>query len=291
MGMKKKGKKLLMPRFLGVMGIVIFVVGFTGLITGMTAAENEKKAAGIETCTECHEDVATAFKTNLHFVGKTDCTDCHGDAAKHIDSGGEKNTILAFKDKNIVLQNVKQCLTCHRDTSVSYMSGPHGKASMACTDCHGIHKTGHNRALLQMPVGKLCAGCHPEIMTQFDLNERHRLREGVLECITCHDPHKPATRERLGGFKRQECLQCHMDKGGPFIFEHEASVIEGCSTCHEVHGSPNRHMLKFQSVGELCFSCHTGAPAWHRNLKTADANCSGCHSAVHGSNLDPLFLR
>ena len=94
-----------------------------------------------------------------------------------------------------------------------------------------------------------------------------------------------------GEEKNAECLKCHTDKAGPFIFEHEASAIEGCSSCHEVHGSPNRRLLKFQSVGELCFSCHAAAPSWHRGLKSADANCASCHSAVHGSNLDPLFLK
>ncbi len=291
MATKKRREKLPIPHYLGLLGLVVFVVGFTGFIHGMTAAENEKSAAGIEACTECHEDVATAFKTGPHFVGKAACIDCHGDPAKHIETGGEKGTILAFKDKNTALQNTKQCLACHQDTCVQYMSGPHGKASMSCTDCHGIHKTGHNRALLQAPAGKLCAGCHQDVMAQFNLNERHRLKEGILECTTCHDPHKPAARERLGGLKQQECLKCHTDKAGPFIFEHEASAIEGCSSCHEVHGSPNRHLLKFQSVGELCFSCHAAAPSWHRGLKSADANCASCHSAVHGSNLDPLFLK
>ena len=88
MATKKRREKLPIPHYLGLLGLVVFVVGFTGFIHGMTAAENEKSAAGIEACTECHEDVATAFKTGPHFVGKAACIDCHGDPAKHIETGG-----------------------------------------------------------------------------------------------------------------------------------------------------------------------------------------------------------
>lgn len=291
----KRKERLPIPLFIGLLGIVVFTVGLTGFITGKATGnekvKEKKSAEGIDACADCHEGRVKSFKNSLHFAGKAICTDCHGDAARHIDTGGEKGTILAFTDKNALLQDVKQCLTCHKGTCVQYMSGPHGKAAMTCTDCHSIHKAKHIQALLPIPVVQLCSRCHPEIMAQFNLNERHRLNEGILECTTCHDPHKPATRERLGGFKREDCLKCHTDKGGPFIYEHKASIIEGCTICHEVHGSVNRHMLKFQTVGDLCFSCHTAAPSWHRGFQTVNTNCASCHSSIHGSNLDPRFLK
>lgn len=290
----KRKKRLPISRLWGLIGIMIFVVGLTRFITGMTTINEEvkekKSAEGINVCAYCHEDRVKSFKNSLHFAGKAICTDCHSNAAKHIDTG-EKGTILAFNDKNTLLQDVKRCITCHKGTCVQYMSGPHGQASMACTNCHSIHKANHKQALLPIPIVQLCAGCHPEIMAQFNLNERHRLIEGILECTTCHDPHKPATRERLGGIKREECLKCHRDKGGPFIYEHKAPIIEGCTICHDVHGSVNRHMLKYQTVANLCLSCHSAVPSFHRGFQIANTNCATCHSSIHGSNLDPRFLK
>ena len=121
---------------------------------------------------------------------------------------------------------------------------------------------------------------------------------GVLECTSCHDPHAPATRSLLGGFKQQPCATCHADKSGPFVFEHGASRTEGCTACHSPHGSPNRHLLAHQRVGELCLTCHAAVPQFHAGFNPAtpprfglDTQCTSCHSAIHGSNFHPFFLR
>lgn len=66
--------------------------------------------------------------------------------------------------------------------------------------------------------------------------------------------------------------------------------MEGCSSCHEVHGSPNRHLLTFQNVADQCYSCHTAVPGFHFFFPP-DIQCTNCHSTIHGSNFDPFFLK
>jgi len=98
----------------------------------------------------------------------------------------------------------------------------------------------------------------------------------------------------LGGFKDETCIDCHTDKGGPFVFEHGSVQVEGCVACHTPHGSINRHLLTFQSTGELCYSCHATVPGFHVGTPprfTFATNCTNCHSSIHGSNLDPFFLK
>ena len=63
-----------------------------------------------------------------------------------------------------------------------------------------------------------------------------------------------------------------------------------CSACHTAHGSPNRHLLNFQAVAELCFSCHNMVPGFHARF-TLETQCTNCHSTIHGSFLSPFFLR
>jgi DmsE family decaheme c-type cytochrome len=109
----------------------------------------------------------------------------------------------------------------------------------------------------------VCLDCHQDSFAQFQFNERHRLEEGVVECTSCHNPHNPQVGMELGGFKQSVCSDCHADVEGPFVHEHAASRVEGCAACHEPHGSPNRHMLKIQEVGALCYSCHADAPQFH----------------------------
>jgi DmsE family decaheme c-type cytochrome len=144
---------------------------------------------------------------------------------------------------------------------------------------------------LKASATKTCFSCHEDIFAKFNLNERHRLQEGILGCTSCHNPHEPATKERLGGFKQEACLKCHTDKGGPYLYEHGSSRVEGCTICHDSHGSPNRHMLTYQSIADLCFSCHIATPQWHSRFGEKTSNCTSCHSTIHGSNLSKIFLK
>jgi DmsE family decaheme c-type cytochrome len=168
---------------------------------------------------------------------------------------------------------------------------PHAQSALDCTTCHTIHAEKSYPRLLKSDVGTMCSTCHEDVYARFRLNERHRLLEGVMSCVSCHNPHEPSERGRLGGFKQQMCLECHRDKGGPFFYEHQASLIEGCTICHEVHGSPNRYLLVQQSVADLCSSCHAAEPAGHASFTSPGTDCVTCHTAIHGSNLDRTLLK
>jgi DmsE family decaheme c-type cytochrome len=267
-------------------GLAVFAFVLAGAGT-LRAAGQEKDT---ETCGACHEDAVKAFALKPHAqIGDKSCTSCHGSAEKHIEGEG-KGGIFAFDAAVSPKDKAAKCLSCHDQDVPQYGSGPHAKAALDCTTCHSVHSD-TEPALLRTGVNKNCTTCHQDILAQFQTNERHRLQEGVMTCVTCHNPHEPATRTRLAGFKQEECLRCHTDKGGPFLYEHEASRVEGCTACHEVHGSANRHMLTYQSAADLCFSCHAEAPSWHGYFSSQDTNCVTCHAAIHGSNLSRRFLK
>jgi DmsE family decaheme c-type cytochrome len=95
----------------------------------------------------------------------------------------------------------------------------------------------------------------------------------------------------------QVCYNCHIDKRGPFVYEHEPVRTEGCESCHMPHGSPNAHLLKMSNVNLLCLSCHTtsfanapGAPSFHNQASQFQA-CTLCHTQVHGSNTSFVFFK
>jgi DmsE family decaheme c-type cytochrome len=102
----------------------------------------------------------------------------------------------------------------------------------------------------------------------------------------------------------EPCVKCHIDKRGPFLFEHAAVRVEGCETCHNPHGSTNARLLKRPVVFTVCLECHNGAGTFGRenagvltqspSHNMADPkyrNCTLCHVRIHGSNSDPRFLR
>lgn len=271
--------------FIGFICLAVLLTGF------VIAAKPAAQTTDMETCVDCHEDLVKAHASNPHAAADpNNCTACHGDAEKHLEEGGGAN-IFAFKEEDMPNKKSKMCLSCHTRSNSKFLASPHGKASLDCTSCHAIHSEMTRPALLKTSSLKSCYVCHEDVFSQFQLNERHRLQEGIMSCTTCHNPHVPSTRERLGGFKHEACLTCHTDKGGPFLYEHGASRIEGCTSCHEVHGSPNRHMLTHQSTSDLCFSCHTAAPSFHSRFTSQSTNCTVCHATIHGSNLDKLFLK
>lgn len=284
--MRRKTEKLFKSPFLksiGFIGLALFAAAF---LTAAKPATNQD--TDVETCTACHEEMAATLTDSPHSPVQN-CSDCHGDGELHTDEGGGFN-IFAYKAEEMASEKSQKCIICHTKDNSRYLSSDHGKAAMDCTSCHSIH-TNSKPSLLNEGPTKGCLECHEDVFSQFQLNERHRLQEGILECTSCHNPHEPAARTRLGGFKHQACLQCHTDKGGPFLFEHEASRVEGCTACHEVHGTPNRHLLTHQSTSDLCFSCHTSAVSWHSRFTSTSTNCAVCHSALHGSNLSKIFLK
>lgn len=285
------------------------LVGFTAfalasmaalfLISSLRATELAARTedTGLETCLECHEAQHKNYLRSVHYQTEKKrmkirgCEACHGPAETHLEEGGGAGTIFAFKASDLATEKSEKCITCHTRSSSRYLASPHGKASLDCTTCHIIHSESPKPSMLRTGSTESCYSCHEDVFSEFQLNERHRLQEGIMGCTTCHNPHQPATRERLGGFKDQACLRCHADKGGPFLYEHGASRIEGCTACHEVHGSPNRHLLAQQSIADLCFSCHTLAPDWHSRFGSYTTNCTTCHSTIHGSNTSKIFLK
>jgi DmsE family decaheme c-type cytochrome len=285
-----------------------------GAARGAPQAEPEAAAAAdASLCAACHEDQVAALAHGPHaaldrdglaaMAGAADsCAACHGDATAHLEAGGGAETMFAFGDAETATAKSQACLACHGDAHPSFLAGPHAAAGLDCTSCHGIHsntgtwsqlKAGTAPPVDQRELGEAsasCYSCHGDVFAQFQFNERHRLNEGILDCTSCHDPHGRSDRVQLGGFKHEMCVSCHTDKGGPFVFEHAASRVEGCVACHSPHGSPNRHLMPFQRVTELCYSCHAVVPGFHSRF-TLETVCTNCHSSIHGSNFDPFFLK
>jgi DmsE family decaheme c-type cytochrome len=100
------------------------------------------------------------------------------------------------------------------------------------------------------------------------------------------------------------CIGCHVEKRGPFVYEHASVRVEGCEICHWPHGSMNNKLLRRPVVFAVCLECHNGADNFgtrnngvplqssrHNMLDPKFQKCTTCHVAIHGSNADQFFLR
>ena len=316
--------------------VACFFVFRTTTSAGFTTRQTQNPPAGYvgsEACQACHEDQFVNYNRTPHarlasnksWKDKvTGCEQCHGPGKEHIDGGGDATKIISFKGKN--QKDISDiCLKCHagRDEHNNFRRGEHWRNDVGCTTCHTSHSPevaernpgsvtflSESRRrnidfltanMLRGSEPQLCLSCHTEMKAQFNRPFHHRVLEGTMKCSDCHNPH--------GGFEQKQtrastgadtgCLNCHVDKQGPFVFEHAPLKIDGCAMCHAPHGSSNPKMLIRSSVRQLCLECHSnageigapGTPSFHNQATVRYQNCTTCHVKIHGSQVDKVFFR
>ena len=305
-----------------------FTLVIASLSAVLATAQTPRTAPGYignTVCRDCHGEIWETFYKNPHYKSvasgdqppqRTGCEGCHGGAQAHVNSGGGADTIpnaFSLMSPKQVLEN---CLTCHANdfSKANIRRSEHTLNDVACTSCHSIHHAATPKYLLAKKQSELCYGCHAGVRAQFEMPSKHRVNEGFMQCTDCHNPHgafaatwrmadRPRMVEQALG-NEEPCLKCHMDKRGPFVYEHPPVRIEGCETCHFPHGSTNTRLLRRPVVFTLCLQCHNGAGTFgtrnngetplsrtHNLLDPKYQNCTTCHVRVHGSNSDSFFLR
>jgi DmsE family decaheme c-type cytochrome len=182
----------------------------------------------------------------------------------------------------------------------------HQSMQIPCDSCHSIHKPAQEKSFLKAREPDLCFNCHKNIRAQSNKQSHHPVKEGMLNCSSCHDA--MGTPNPKGMIKADSindlCYQCHAEKRGPFAFEHPP-VSENCLNCHEPHGS-NHSTLLTRKAPLLCESCHDVAghpsqpytnlhsftgPATSSKNRFFGRSCLNCHANIHGSSLSDHWLR
>jgi len=296
-----------------------------GLLVGQESkpappAEPSKTPAtyvGSQTCQMCHEDIHKAFQKNAHNALETNkrrgwetraCEACHGPGSKHAESASA--TDIRNPAKLPVYGADRTCLTCHlnQPTHVGRIQSGHARNQVSCVTCHSVHKGGELlRPRRAATINAECGKCHTGIWAQFQRPHHHKLPEGAMSCVDCHNPHGSFLPRQMQTVSANEpgCFKCHGDKRGPFVFEHAPVRLEGCAACHEPHGSANARMLNRGEVRLMCLECHSNTPpamtasktlggippAFHDLRNPRFRNCTMCHVKIHGSNVHEELLR
>jgi predicted CXXCH cytochrome family protein len=248
----------------------------------------------------------------------------HGDDAE-IAKAMVAHPIFAFQGSSY--ENAARCLTCHVSSKAQelFEHSSHAGHGLSCNQCHSAHLVDEvkdaskgdmtypqayfyqlpqiadqtrwlHTSLLKQSEPALCYTCHQTVQAQFAQPEHHRVPEGLMKCSDCHSPHGSGNAAALNSPGSETCVKCHVEKRGPFVYEHPAVKVEGCVTCHNPHGTTNRMLLVRREGRQLCLQCHTGfhgqlgAPHGRLGFQTS-GECIRCHVTIHGSSLDPNFLR
>jgi len=269
------------------------------------------------------------------------CEICHGPGRAHAEAEQsaagdpakmEAGMKLIYHFDGNPKENSERCLSCHTTGTPqdAFPHSTHAAAGVSCIDCHSIHpvevadagkpklqpaqtaffsvpRLNEENAwltdgLLKKPQPELCYTCHRTVQAQFALPEHHRVPEGFMKCTDCHNPHGTSNHFQLAKANWETCVSCHVEKRGPFVYEHAVVRVEGCTSCHSPHGSVNNFLLKRREQRLLCLQCHTALHAtsgFHgqanvphgRGGYQGSGPCTRCHVAIHGSNFDEYLLR
>jgi len=288
-----------MKRALIALAALLALVAWKG--PSPVAAQSADSSSSGMSCVDCHEDVVQGMAKQIHMriepfevdgrvVG---CEGCHGDGSRHMEAGGDASLIKTFAPGS----GDATCLECHQTRGLpEWHASTHAQEEVSCSSCHSIHTA-------KKPLAS-CLECHSDVVTQFQLPFHHPVKEDMMTCTSCHDPHAATEKQLITHERKNElCFNCHQDKQGPFIFEHDP-VEEDCMTCHNPHGTVSRALL---TMGEpaLCLQCHefhfhagyeavdeldlgdehltssNGAYSFNAGFAT---RCTTCHQRVHGSD-------
>ena len=254
----------------------------------------------VSDCATCHDKPVAGMAGTPHSRLDGKCASCHGDPTAHMKSvleSGEPGPIVSIKKMKADQVN-QTCLTCHdKARQANWGGGAHERRGLSCVSCHSVHAFQSTKAQLKTARdSETCFTCHTQIRAKGMRVSHHPVREGAMECASCHDPHDGTKPKMISAESvNEKCLSCHTEKRGPFLWEH-APVRENCLTCHDPHGSNHEKLLAARQP-YLCQRCHlntrhpgtlydgtntlAGRSVSNRAVEHA---CKNCHQNVHGGN-------
>jgi DmsE family decaheme c-type cytochrome len=282
--------------------------------------------AGTRTCLTCHGSdpkVTAILKSPMAVVGdprtpfaQGGCVSCHGPSANHIAMKAPfPDIVFAGPHKSSAKDRNEVCLSCHQGNPMvmNWEGSGMQRAGVACTDCHVAHAA-KDPVMVKATQPQICFTCHQDIRADTYKYSHHPIREGLVVCSDCHNPMGgPGDTKDLKEFTvNQTCYNCHADKRGPLLWEHQP-VRDNCLNCHTPHGS-NQPRLMIEPTSFLCSSCHSSeantsggafggghgvvaagpsgglrpgfnaGSVFFNSAPMSQRGCLNCHSQVHGSN-------
>lgn len=157
-------------------------------------------------CFRCHTTVTSAEGRNVldvaTMIPNVTCERCHGPAQAHVQAARRDESELGMlmgPDRWTADSMMRSCGECHRHP--------------ADTPPASI-RTDNIEIVRHQPVGLMQSKCYT-------------LSRGSLSCVTCHDPHAPASRDRTR--YEASCRSCHATAPQTIC---PVSPQTGCLDCH-----------------------------------------------------------
>jgi len=279
------------------------------VLIAMPALAQQQSLPPGPTCANCHAEAYTSTVMTPHGakndVNGTMCMACHGDASAHAKDPMKVKPENRLGGKVAAAQQTAVCMTCHAGNRqlTFWEAGKHSLNEVSCSNCHSIHGKSTDPAIRPYTTtfrdneADMCGTCHQSVRSATLKPSHHPIQEGKIKCSDCHNPHGALSKAMVKQETvNQQCLSCHADKRGPYVFSHPA-VEDNCLSCHNPHGSSHTFLLN-EKVPNLCQDCHDWSrhpgtfygsgsgwpPQGNANTRFIARSCLNCHNAIHGSN-------
>ena len=227
------------------------VLVLLALAVGASAQEEKPAAAGGD-CRTCHEEKLVQWDKTYHAGVPDGCAACHKGAEAHLKGRMEGENTPGPSLKSLPAKEVNAvCLSCHETTHHSAWTGSaHSRRGLACTQCHSVHSFESRTAQLKTAKpSDVCMSCHTVIRAQMMRTSHHPVREGLMECTSCHNPHGSNHDKMLVARLPWLCQRCHLNTrhpgtfydgrvgGGSLALSTNRAVEHACKNCHQnIHG-------------------------------------------------------
>lgn len=225
-----------------------------------------KNIANVD-CGNCHDEIASSFKTNIHNRIKSGksrttptCIDCHGN--HYIE-----------KPNNIRNKGKYYCRKCH--TNVELAGDFHSTKyynDKFCGDCHESDEV-RNSLKTSMHIQLACSDCHKYETNNFEEHQNGVRGLNIAACSTCHKYEADQHRESIHGIS--------LEQG-----------IEEAAKCWDCHGSHNIKNINdktspvyTQNIPNTCAHCHSNAELMKKYPNAANLPVATYKESVHGKLL------
>src|SRR4030095_16244833 len=236
-----------------------FLVFFGAIYSANAASQSAEEIRDGQICANGHANATLVWagkhgtKADSRAPISVGCAMCHGDPAEHVKN--PTNPMPRRFSKMRSAEKNEICTTCHQGRArIHWLGSAHERNDVACSSFHKLHRA-YDAAADKLTQPDVCFSCHKEQRVQINRPSRHPVREGMVACSDCHNPHGAVGPGMMGGDNVNDtCYACHMEKRGPFVRTHQP-VQENCAICHNPHGTVHDNPLKVRSP-ILRQTCH-----------------------------------